>query len=102
MNARDRKSLEGCIQSIRHTLHSPVKRSYSEVNASGSAHHKQLVSIEQLADFEILVTAILTLYQTAISQVSQYSASVVYGDIGKSRGFAAFGTIEVPHHYPSL
>lgn len=87
MNARDRKSLEGCIQSIRHTLHSPVKRSYSEVSARDPAQHESLVSIESLSDFELLVTAILTLYQTAISQVSQYSASIVFGDIGKSRGF---------------
>ena len=87
MNARDRKSLEGCIQSIRHMLHSPVKRSYSEVTTSDSAQRGQLVSIESLADFELLVTAILTLYQTAINQVSQYSTSIVYGDIGKSEGF---------------
>ena len=84
MNARDRKSLEGCIQSIRHTLHPPVKRSYSEANSRGPTQCEQLVSIESLTDFELLVTTILTLYQTAINQVSQYSTSIVYGDIGKS------------------
>ena len=84
MNARDRKSLEGCIQSIRHTLHSPVKRSYSEASVTDPAAYEQVVSIESLADFELLVTTIMTLYQTAINQVSQYSTSIVYGDIGKS------------------
>ena len=84
MNARDRKSLEGCIQSIRHTLQSPVKRSYSEASVTDPAAYEQVVSIESLADFELLVTTILTLYQTAINQVSQYSTSIVYGDIGKS------------------